>query len=117
MVITRLTGQTCQIFRPVTMQDGYGDPGSKAYPATPTATHPCRLQLQAGNEDRDGRDAARGSWLLFLPGNAQLAEHDQVLIDGKRFDVISVYPVNRPGHGTHHLRAQLQSYAGTVPHD
>ena len=116
-MLSTLLGQTCQVFRPTKASDGFGDPRDK-WSATPDATYPCRLQHAGGRsatEDTDGRDVALGQWIIYLPANATLSEHDRLSVDGKTFEVTGVYPVPHPRTGQHHIRATLHTFGGVVP--
>lgn len=109
-----LLGQTCQILRAATATNGFGTKNAaKTWPAT-GPEHPCRLQLASGTEDTDLRNVSIGQWKLFLLPDADVTEKDRVLCDGKTFEVVSVYPVNRP-RGLHHFEVTLETFSGGVP--
>lgn len=118
MSLRRLLGQTAEVFQPTASLDGFGDARSQ-WPAnwaeTPTATTRCRLQWSSGYERTDARNVSVGQWRLFLPPDVMINERDRVRVDGKFFEVASVYPVHQPS-GLHHYECDLDTYSGTVPH-
>lgn len=106
----RMLGQTCQIFKPAKATDGFGDPRDQ-WPTTAASTVACRLQLASGREDTNGKDVALGTWKLFLPPAAVINEHDRVRVDGRWFEVESVYPVHAP-RVLHHFEVSLTTSNG-----
>lgn len=115
MSLARMLGQTAEIFRPTKTADGFGDPRDQ-WPTTPSQSVKCRLQQVSGTEDTDGRDLAVGQWRVYLPDTAVISEKDRVRVDGKTFEVVTVYPVHQPS-GLHHFRCDLQTFSGEVPAD
>lgn len=117
MSLQKLLGQTAEIFRPTTSADGFGDARSR-WPANwetaPSQTVKCRLQQSSGYERTDNRNAAVTQWRLFLPVNATVSERDRIRVDGKLFEIVTVYPAHRPS-GLHHYECDLTTYSGEVP--
>ncbi|HYF71338.1 MAG TPA: head-tail adaptor protein [Nocardioides sp.] len=113
MSLRAMLGQTAEIFRPTKAPDGFGD-RRKVWPDEPTQTVPCRLQLLSGTEATEGRDLSIGQWRVYLPPNAVISEHDRVHVDGKKFEVVTVYPVHNRTR-LHHYRCDLATYSGEVP--
>ena len=111
--LARLLGQTAAIFRPVKAPDGFGDRRDQ-WPTSPAQTVKCRLQQVSGTEVTEGRDLAVGQWRVYLPPTAVISEKDRVRIDGKTFEVVTVYPVHSPA-GLHHYRCELETFSGEVP--
>lgn len=116
--LRRLLGQTAEIFRPTASLDGFGDARSQwptNWDQTPAQTTKCRLQQSSGYERTDNRNLAVGQWRLFLPPDVTVSERDRVRVDGKLFEIATVYPVHQPS-GLHHYECDLDTYSGTVPH-
>lgn len=113
MSLTSLLGQTAELFRPTTETDGFGDQSRLVYPPTPSQTVKSRLQLSSGFELTDAREVAIGQAKLFLPPDAVVDETTRVRVDGKTFNVTSVYPVHTPT-GLHHFECQVETYSGEV---
>jgi hypothetical protein len=113
MSLTRMLGQTAEIFRPAKVEDGFGDRRDQ-WPTSPAQTVKCRLQLLTGTEVTDGRDLSVGQWRVYLPPTAAITEHDRLRIDGKTFEIVTVYPVHSPT-GLHHYRCDLTTFSGEVP--
>lgn len=117
MSLQRLLGQTAEVFRPTASSDGFGDARSR-WPAnwetSPAQTVKCRLQWSSGYENTDNRDVAVGQWTVYLPQSVTISERDRVRVDGKMFEVVTVYPVNQPA-GLHHYKCGLSTYSGEVP--
>jgi hypothetical protein len=112
-VLANLLGQACTILSPGTATNGFGTTvDSWASPTTQTTK--CRLQLVSGVERTDLRDVSIGRYRLFLPAGVTITEHDRVQVDGKTYEVINVYPVQRP-QGLHHYQCDVETYSGEVP--
>lgn len=110
-----LLGQTATILRAAKKPSGFG--GSALVDDWTTATSTtslCRLQQSGGTERTDLRDLSVTTWKLFLPAAADITEHDRVTVDGKTFEVVSVYPVHTPA-GEHHKECVLETFSGGVP--
>lgn len=117
MTLPEMLGQTAEIFRPTTSSDGFSDARSRwpsNWETTPDQTKPCRLQWSSGYERTDNRKVAVGQWKLFLAADAVIDERDRVRVDGKYFEVVTVYPVHEP-EGLHHYECDLATYSGEVP--
>ncbi|RSM73455.1 hypothetical protein DMH04_41320 [Kibdelosporangium aridum] len=113
-MLTRLLTQAAEIFRPTKTTDRHRNQQDQ-WPATPTATYPCRLQLVTGTEDSDGRDLSIGQWKLYLPADAVISDKDRVRVGTEVFEVTAVYPVESPRVGAaHHLQCTLTTYSGGV---
>ncbi len=109
-----LLGQTGQLLKATTSANGLGTANAqKTWPET-GPEYPCRPQLASGTENTDLKNVALGQWKLFLLPDADVTEKDRVTCDGKTFEVVSVYPVNRP-QGLHHFEVTLETFSGGVP--
>lgn len=117
MSLQRLLGQTAEIFRPATSADGFRD-ARKRWPTnwatTPSQTVKCRLQQSSGYENTENRDVAVGQWRLYLDKDAVISERDRVKVDGRFFELVTVYPAHQPS-GLHHYECDLTTYSGEVP--
>lgn len=115
MSLLGLLNQTCDLFAPTKVSNGFGDPRDE-WPTTPAkASVPCRLQLDSGTESLSGRDLAVQRWRIYLPGDETIDEHWRVRFqDGRWFEVRSVYLVYTP-QGLHHYECKLDTFSGLVP--
>lgn len=115
MSLPYLLGQTCDLFAPTKVSDGFGDPRDE-WPAQPTRVGaPCRLQLRTGRENVSGRDLSIQRWQLYLLAEEEIDEHYRVRFqDGRMFEVRNVYLVYTP-QGAHHHECELEVFSGAVP--
>ena len=65
----------------------------------------CGLQERAVKEGRKGDQSAVSLFKLFLAYRDDLTERDQVIVDGKTFDVLEV---RSPGGRNHHISALVE---------
>lgn len=117
MSLLAMLGQAAEIFRPTASPDGFGDARSRwptNWQDSPAQTTKCRLQQSSGYENTNSRDVSVGQWKLFLPRSAPVTERDRVRVDGKLFEVVTVYPVHQRS-GLHHYECDLVTYSGEVP--
>lgn len=108
-----LLGQTGEILTPTKKANGFGTPVDD-WTTPAIQALPCRLQHVSGAENNDGRDLSIGQWKVFFPPEAVIDEHRRVRVDGKTFEVVTVYPVHTP-RGLHHFEVELTTFSGGVP--
>jgi hypothetical protein len=110
-----LLNLTLELYQPVRVTDAYRSQ-KYVWPTTPTATFPCRLQRMSPTLDSPAKGTLR-QWQVYLPADASVAsDDDRVTIDGRWFDVVSVYPVHTP-RGLHHIEMVVKNYDGEVPNE
>lgn len=109
-----LLTQTCEILRATLTTSGFGTKSATRTWPTSGPTHPCRLQLSGGTEDRDLRDVAIREGKVFLPPDADVTVKDRLIADGSTFEILTVYPVRSP-QGLHHFELTVRTFSGGVP--
>lgn len=119
MSVVNLFGQSMDIFQPRQVTDGFGDQRN-SWSDTPDETVPCRLQAAMtatshGTRDHDERDVAGTRWkVYFAVPTTGITTYCRVRIDGKTFELGSLYPVAHPRRGIDHYVAQLSTVNNTV---
>ena len=119
MSFADLCGQTADFFNPQPQVDGFGDT-RHLWSDTPDESVPCRLQAimtatTHGTKDHDERDLSGSRWkIYFTPPTVAISTHTRVRVDGKMFEISSLYPVPHPRRGIDHYVAQLNTVNDTV---
>lgn len=119
MSFANLMGQRADIFHPRPQADGFGDI-RQSWSDTPDETVACRLQAimtatTHGTKDHDERDLSGTRWkLFFVPPVGRISTHDRIRVDGKMFELGSLYPVPHPRRGIDHYVAQVNTVNNTV---
>lgn len=116
MSLTQLLNQRAELFQPVKTRDRLRTQ-TYQWPQTPVAAFPARLQLLDTTVDAP-REGTPRRWQLYLTADASITTiNDRFRIDGRWFDVVTVYPVQSPRlPGTHHIQAVVVEFDGEVPH-
>lgn len=108
-MLINLLDQTAELFQPVRVEDSYRSQ-TYQWPAIPILTFPCRLQLHDKRIDAPARGTPR-RWQLYAPVSASVCTvNDRIRIDGRMYDIVSVYPVHTP-RGLDHIEIVLINYA------
>lgn len=71
------------------------------------AIWPCRLEQAETVEVDTGRGVVTSTWRIFLPPDAALNAHDELTVDGSRFQVAGRPNVPHSPRGPSHIEARL----------
>jgi hypothetical protein len=87
--------------------------GNPTRAAAATTTVPARLERAGGfidgtSETADGPVISTTDWLLILAPAVVIGQHDQVTVDGVRFEVVGPPVQQRTPAGVHHIEARLR---------
>lgn len=115
-MLSDLLDQTAELFQPVKVTDSFRSQ-TYQWPATPTLTFKCRLQLMSKTNDAPRIGTPR-QWQMYATavGAAASTVNDRIRIAGQMYDIVSVYPVHTP-RGLDHVEIVLVAYAGEVPNE
>lgn len=90
---------------PVSGVDRYNNPAR----GTPTeTTYPARVEQTSAQEITEGRSTLISDWVAYLPHDADVEGHDELVYDGATFEVVGMPNVQKTPRGPHHTEVRLR---------
>lgn len=108
MSFRRLLSQTATV---TTRTPGTSDAEGNVVTANTSADYPALVQQTDAIEVLVGDVRSVSNWLLFLLPDAAINAQDQVVVDGRTYEVTGEPAVLRTPRGPHHIEARLRIVA------
>ena len=91
---------------------GEDEQGIDVYTWSDVDTSPAWVEQTDAREVREGRDAILTDWLVFLPNEADVNGHDQIIFEDKTLEVVGTPAARSTFTGLHHFELNCRLVEG-----